>query len=230
MQMKLSWHGIAVLGLISWLGPAARAQLTCEPAELDFGRRPENEVFTAQSRITNVMSRPANILSVQGDCGCLAATTAVTRLAPGESTTLTVRMQSGGVEGEFRHSVVVMTAEGATAVLAVKMAVFRYAHWAVTPSRLILSPSSRGTEVAAELHITHVGAEQLGIVSVACGSPYLAIVPAGASGNTITYRVKKLAGAPVGPIYSDIIITTGDPSAPTLDIPVFAYVTDAAGH
>jgi uncharacterized protein DUF1573 len=224
--MTLRSHGMAALCLLSFAAPAVRAQLRCEPSVLDFGRRPQNQVFTAQARITNVLPGPVSILSVQPDCGCITADTAVSDLAPGESTTLTVRMQSGGLEGQFQHNVVVATREGPSAVLAVKMAVYRYVNWVVDPARLILPPSSRGTEVAAELHVTHVGAEQLGIASVACDSPYIAIVPGGAAGNIATYKVRKLASAPAGPIYSDVRITTDDPTAAILDVPVFAYVTD----
>ena len=221
---------MAALCLLSFAVPGARAQLRCEPSVLDFGRRPQNQVFTAQARITNVMPGPVSILSVQPDCGCITADTAVSDLAPGESTTLTVRMQSGGLEGQFQHSVVVATREGPSTVLAVKMSVYRYVNWTVAPSRLILPPSARGTEVTAELQLTHIGAEQLGITSVTCDSPCFAIIPGGAAGNTVTYKVRKLPSAPAGPIYSDVKITTADPTAPVLDVPVFAYVTADAGH
>ncbi len=193
---------------------------------MDFGRRAENQILTAQATLTNITPGPVKILSVQADSDCLAADAAILDLAPGQSTTLTVRMQSGGLEGKFEHRVVVATAEGAGAALTVKIAVYRYANWELEPSRLIFAPSSRGTVATCELRITHVGAYQPGILSITSGSPYFAITTETSVGNAITYLVRKLPSAPAGALYSEIRIATRDPTAPHLDVPVFAYVMD----
>jgi hypothetical protein len=223
--MSLRHFITSVSLLLALLAPEVRAQLQCDPSVVDFGRRAENQVFTAQATLTNVMPGPVKILSVRGDSGSLTADAAILALAPGESTTLTVRIESGGLEGKFQHRVDVAIAEGAGAALTVDITVCRYPDWVVEPAQLIFAPSSREAAATSELKVTHVGAYQPGITSITSGSPFLAITTEESVGNTVTYLVRKLPSAPVGALNSDIRVATDDPTAPLLDVPVSAYVT-----
>ena len=222
--MELRSLGVAVLLLAALGAPEARADLRFEPALLDFGRQPENKVSSASVRVTNAGSVPVGIVGALPDCGCITVEFPASALAPGASATLKVRMQSGGVENDARHEIALALEGGGTVVLPVRISVYRYANWTVSPSRLMFAPSRRGEAAVADLRVSHVGAAGPGIVSVSSGSPYIGVAGGVTAGNAVTYRVTKLPAAPGGPIYADIRITTGDPQERVLDIPVFAYV------
>jgi len=220
----------AALGLLAFSAPLLRAQqlLQGDPAAVDFGRRAENQSFTARVRLTNATANPIAILSVQSDCGCLTGEAAIPQLAPGESTTLTVRMESGGSEGDFQHTLVVNSSAGPAVSIPVRMTVYHYADWVLSPPRVLLPPSRRGAEAVGELHLRYLGDTPPRISSIVSDSPWIEIAPSTASGNGIAYVVRKLPGAPGGAVYADIKIDTGDSGSPSLDVPVFAYITSNA--
>jgi hypothetical protein len=219
------FHPMAVVFLVLIGAAPARAQLRCDPAAVDFGRRPENQSFTARVRLTNVAGRPVRILAAQGDCGCLTVTPDTWALDSGQSTSVSIRMQSGGAEGSIEHRVVVTTADGANVEVPVRMEVFAFANWDLRPSRIILPTSRRGEPSSAELRVTRIGAAQPGIASVGSESPFITVAAVPSAGNTAVFRVTKGPGAPAGPTYADIRIATDDASAPVLTVPVFGYST-----
>ncbi len=224
----MNWHHLsAVFCVLLLAAPSARAQLRCDPSAVDFGRRPENKAFTAQVRLTNIGALPARIIGAEGDCGCLSAAPDAWTLGPGQSTPLSIRMQSGGAEGSIEHRVLVTTADGANVAIPVRMDVFAFANWIIQPTRIILPTSRRGEPSSAELRITRLGAAQTGITSVGTGSPYITVAAGPPAGSTVVYRVTKQRGAPAGPNYADVRITTDDPASPVLTVPVFAYATTA---
>jgi hypothetical protein len=213
--------------MLALFAPGVRAQqlLRSDPPAIDFGRRAQNQLCTAQARLTNATSASLTILSVQGDCACLTADVAVRQLAPGESSALIVRMESGGSEGDFQHSLVVDTTAGPAVTIPVRMSVYQYADWALSPPRVILPPSRRGAEAVGELRLNYRGGDRPRIASVASDSPWIEITPAKTTGNTIVYAIRKRAGAPGGAVYGDIRIATANPVSPAIEVPVFAYVT-----
>ena len=217
------FHLMAVVLLAALSAESARAQLRCDPAVVDFGRRPENQEFVAQVRLTNVAAQPVRILAAQGDCGCLSVAPDTWALEPGQSTSLSIRMQSGGAEGSIEHRVVVTTADGGNVAVPVRIDVFAFANWSIQPSRIILPSSRRGEPSSAELRVTRIGSGQVGIGSVSSESPFITVTAGPSIGNTATIRVTKLPGAPAGPSYADIRIATDDASSPVLTVPVFAY-------
>ena len=217
-------------GLLGVSAPLVRAQqlLRSDPPAIDFGRRSQNQMFTAQARLTNATPIPLTIINVQADCGCLTAEAATRQLEPGESTALTVRMESGGSEGEVQHTLVVNANSGPAVTIPVRMSVYHYANWVLSPPRVILPPSRRGAEAEGELRLNYLGADQPRISSIASDSPWIEIAPSAATGNTIVYKIKKRPRAPGGAVYGDIRIATGDSASPSIDVPVFAYIASNA--
>jgi hypothetical protein len=228
--MTPRFFAAAALGLLAFPAPLLRAQqlLQSDPAAVDFGRRAENQSFTARVRLTNATANPITILSVQSDCGCLTGEEAIPQLAPGESTMLTARMESGGAEGDFEHTLVVNSSAGPAVSIPVRMTVFHYADWVLSPPRVLLPPSRRGAEAVGELSLHYLGDAPPRISSIASDSPWIEIAPSATAGNAISYVVRKRPGAPGGAVYANIRIDTGDSASPSLDVPVFAYITSNA--
>ena len=204
---------------------AARAQLRFEPASVDFGRRPQNEVFKAEIGVVNKGAVAVDINDIRGTCSCVTGEVAVRKLQPGKRTALTVRMESRQWEGLVRQMLMVATSDGGSFALPVSMDVYRYANWRITPSRLVLPPSARGAGSAAELRIEFTGNGPPKAPVVTADSPWIRVAPVSAAGAVFAFSVCKAPSAPGGSVYADLRIATGDPVNPIIDVPVFAYVT-----
>jgi hypothetical protein len=83
--------GWALLGLA--VG-GARAQLSCAQPEQDVGAVKSGQVVVRRFLIVNKGRQTADILGVRTECGCLAPRMDRTRLAPGESATLEVEINT----------------------------------------------------------------------------------------------------------------------------------------
>lgn len=88
-------------------GPSAAAQ---EEDTWDFGSVKEGEVLQYEFSIDNKSaSRSLKILAVNTSCGCTASQAKSNILAPGESTTLSVRFETKGYAGPVKQYVYVHT-------------------------------------------------------------------------------------------------------------------------
>jgi hypothetical protein len=215
---------IAGLCAAAVLAAGVRAQVKFDPPAADFGRKPQNQTFSTTIRVTNAGPVPVRILKADTDCGCTTAVIAASTLAPGQSESLVVTIQSGAAEGPVSHSVFLTTEPGGTATLPVRMLVYHYENWIVTPPRVVMAPSVRGTPVSAEVRLDYLGNGPLKPTQVSSDSNWFEVKPGATSSKSVIYYVTKLPGAPDGAAYATIRVATGDPVSPQLDIPVFAYV------
>jgi hypothetical protein len=210
--------------------PAAGQALRTEPSAVDFGRRPENREFTARLTVTNPGAATVRVTGVDVDCGCLTAGLAAAELAPGKSAVLTIRIQSGGLDGDYEHHVLIATGPGAPVIVPVGISVYRYAHWSVVPSRVILRPVGSDAEPAADVRVAWLGSGPPPIAATTSNSPLIAVSTGAAGAAAVSLRVSRVRGAPAGAVYATITIRTRDPEAPVLEVPVFSYVTEDAGR
>jgi len=210
--------------------PAAGQTLRMEPSAVDFGRRPENREFTARLTVTNPGPAPVRITGVDVDCGCLSAIPAAAEVAPGKSMVLTIRIQSGGLDGDYEHHVLMTTGPGAPMIVPVRISVYRYAHWSVVPSRVILRPVGSDAEPTADVRLAWLGAGPPPVAAATSNSPLIAVSSGAAGGGAISLHVSRVRGAPAGAVYATITIRTRDPGAPVIEVPVFSYVTEDAAR
>ena len=201
-----------------------------EPSAVDFGRRPENREFTARVTVTNPGAAPVRITGVDVDCGCLSAVPAAAELAPGKSAVITIRIQSGGLDGAYEHHVLIATGPGAPAVVPVRISVYRYAHWGVVPSRVILRPVGSDAEPSADVRVAWLGTGPPPIIATDSNSPLIAVSRGAAEGGAVLLHVSRVRGAPAGAVYATITIKTRDPEARVIEVPVFSYVTEDAAR
>lgn len=104
------------------LADEAPVTLRAEPAEVNFGLVAQQQILEAKVKLTNAEKEPLTIYSVSADCGCTVATVAKNSLAPGESTTLAIKVETRTQTGGAHRMVIVHATSGDLAV-PVKMSV-----------------------------------------------------------------------------------------------------------
>ena len=90
--------------------------LRVDPTAVDFGEVAQQRVLEAKVKLTNSENRPEVILSVTTDCGCTTASAPKETLAPGESTTLTIKVETRVQSGNIRRTVIVHANSGDLAI------------------------------------------------------------------------------------------------------------------
>ena len=214
--------------LLPPLARAADSDLEFQPAEVAFGRQPQNQALAAAVKLTNATSAPIVIKRVESDCACTTGEVFPRRLAPGASAELTVRIQTGALEGNFRHSLFVVTNRDRQTV-PVSAEVYRYRDWTISPFRAIFAPSQAGEAATLTLRLDYRGVGQPGLVTAACNSPWIEVGPPRRAGQTVDFVLRKLPGAPPGSLFAQLDLATQDRATPVLTVPVFAYVTARVG-
>jgi Protein of unknown function (DUF1573) len=211
--------------LLAGIVAAHGQSLRLDPAVVDFGRRPENGEFTAVVTVANTGPRPVRVDGIAADCGCLSVNPQGLDLKAGASASVTVRIQSGGLEGDYEHHVLFPVA-GAPASLPVRISVYLFANWGLRPGRLILPAAGGDRESSAMLEVRWLGGGPPPVVVAVSGSDAVKVSRPAESAGRLSYRVTRVRGAAPGPVYTSIRIVTRDPKAPLLEVPVFAYVTE----
>jgi hypothetical protein len=85
------WVGWAALGLAAG---GARAQLRCEQPEQDAGEVRSGQTVVRRFAVVNAGPAAAEVRGVRSGCGCLAPQMDRTRLAPGETATLLLEIDT----------------------------------------------------------------------------------------------------------------------------------------
>jgi hypothetical protein len=220
--MRVSF--LLVLLLLASLARAADSDLEFQPAAIAFGRQPQNQALAAAVTVTNASAVPILIKRVESDCACTTGEVFPRRLAPGASADLTVRVQTGAWEGNFRHSLFLVTNRDRQ-TLPVSAEVYRYHDWTITPSRAIFAPSLHGHAAALALRLEHRGPGLPDRVTATSNSPWIEVGRPRPTGQTVLFTLRKLPEAPSGSLFAELSIATQDAALPVLTVPVFAYVT-----
>jgi hypothetical protein len=112
---------VLVLGLAAVAGyaalPQAPGRIELSAAEFDFGAVPNTGPVSHTFQVRNVGEGPLHIDGVSTSCGCTTAQIARSKLAPGESTELTVTydpLVHDGALGQFMRIVFVRSDDPAT--------------------------------------------------------------------------------------------------------------------
>lgn len=224
----MQWSGVcgfALLAATAWAGP-----VKLEPAEVDFGTKGQGLHLEAVVKITNSTTTEIHVLHVSSDCSCAAGQPQQQRLAPGESTTMPVGMDTRTYLGPVVRRLVVHTSAG-DAELRVKATIRPFESWEVAPMPLMLRPSRRNQEAAKEVTAAYTGTgkERRAVLSATTDQPWLqaelATTPSQPAGRV---TLRKLAAAPAGPNTARLILATNDPTQPRLVVSVYVPVLSDA--
>lgn len=105
MRLPLSLTLIALLGLAAPAQEVPRLQVDAE--QHDFGPLVQNRAVTHVFKVRNAGSAPLTIRRVVPACGCTSTLLGQSTLAPGEATDLQVTLNTTGMSGRVRKTVLV---------------------------------------------------------------------------------------------------------------------------
>lgn len=122
------WLGLLAAFTFVACAPPAMGQLELERAEVDFGVIPNTVPVSRTLGVRNAGSGLLEITGLTTSCSCTTASTASTKLGPGEETELTVTfdpLAHAGATGEFLRKVFVRSTDPDTpeAVLVFRVTV-----------------------------------------------------------------------------------------------------------
>jgi len=120
---------LAVLAAATLLAPAAGAEdkappaprIRVEPESFDFGKTLPGKVLRKELAIRNFGDATLVIEGVSTTCGCTAALTAESRVAPGGSTSLRITFETRSYSGRVERQVLVRSNDPKMPVLEVRL-------------------------------------------------------------------------------------------------------------
>ncbi|HEX2099736.1 MAG TPA: DUF1573 domain-containing protein, partial [Candidatus Synoicihabitans sp.] len=131
-------------------------QVELEPATVDLGRVAPQTVTTREVVVRNRSASSLMISGVEADCGCTTSEVEDPELAPGEATALMLSFDSRNYSGTIRRNVQVHTTLG-TKRLPIQVIVAPYADWDITPSPVMIAPSTVGQAAIGRVTLTRHG-------------------------------------------------------------------------
>jgi hypothetical protein len=102
---------------------AAAPRIRVEPDGFDFGKALPGKTLRKEFTLRNFGDAELVIEGVTTTCGCTAAITALTRLAPGGSTQLQVTLETRSYSGKVERQVLVRSNDPKTPLLSVRVSV-----------------------------------------------------------------------------------------------------------
>lgn len=100
---------------------AAAPRIRVEPEAFDFGKTLPEKTLRKEFTLRNFGEAELVIEGVSTTCGCTAAITAKTRLAPGDSTQLSVTLETRSYSGKLERQVLVRSNDPKTPLLSVRV-------------------------------------------------------------------------------------------------------------
>jgi hypothetical protein len=197
----------------------------------DFGSVPRGPTLTHAFRITNKTTNPIHIAGVRVSCGCVSATAMQEDLAPGQSTAILANMDSRRFTGPKSVTIfvsfdrpqwdevhLVVQANGRDDVM-------------LTPESMAFGQIRRGQTPNLNLNISFLNNPHCRIQDIRSESNY--VIPAiketrrddGEVAYQLTARIRQ--DVPVGKWYTDIWLTTNNPSTPRVRVPLTVEVQTA---
>ena len=185
----------------------------------DFGSVPHGQVLTHPFVIKNTTGQTVTISGVRVSCNvCTSAVVNKGQLRPGEETTVSVRMDSGKFLGVKTVYVYVSFSKPQYAEVQLWIQANSRTDVNLTPDNLTFGQIHHGDAPSKTMSITFYGGVPSEITEVKGESDYVQpkIGPARRNGSEVTYdlTVKLRADTPVGKWYTDVWVTTNNPSMP----------------
>ncbi len=213
----------AVVALVLLAGAPAIAgpKLICEQPTYQFGEREQGESVEHTFTIKNVGDEPADLTKLKPQCGCAVLGVTQDLLAPGETTTVTLKVSLGNQLGPFRKSLVIASEDNQQdrLVLAIKGAVTSILY--VMPERLELGHVDADQEVSRTVVVAF--AQEQDVTVTRCVADVNTVVPEVKTLKKgglyrVTVRVKPIQGT--SRIQAKVLLYTDSDKHPMVSIPV----------
>jgi hypothetical protein len=206
----------------SW-ADAMFAELNC-----DFGAVPHGPQLVHPFRLTNNTGVPVTIGSIRVSCGCTSAHAKVADLAPGQSTAVVAEMDSQRFQGHKQVTIFVEFTRPSYEEVQLTVQANSRDDIVITPLEVNFGVTRKAATPTASVTVTLFGNTQWRITGVASESNYVqpSLVQGPANLVQVNYQVKARLrpDTPVGKWFTVVWLTTNDPSAARVRLPVTVTV------
>lgn len=202
----------------------------------DFGTVPRGAKLVHNFTLTNIYAVQMDITAVKAGCGCVSASAAKKSLAPRESTTIEVRMDTGRIPpGTKTVGVRVTVGPEFTSSAELKVSATSRADVVFNPGQVSFGAVSRGAAPSQTIDVEYAGAldwkvEEVLAKDVPFTVTHKELYRRKAKGvNQVGYRLQVTLNkdAASGPQKHNVYLKTNDPSAARVPVLVEANVQDA---
>ncbi|HEX5272079.1 MAG TPA: DUF1573 domain-containing protein [Gemmataceae bacterium] len=198
----------------------------------DFGSVPHGQVLTHPFTVKNNTGKTVTISGVRVSCNlCTSATALKGQLQPGEETSVSVRMDSGKFYGVKTVYVYVTFSEPQYDEVRLWIQANSREDINVTPESLGFGRVRHGEASSKTVSVTFYGGVPSEITGVTSESNYVQakVGAARKGGNEVTYELiaKLRPDTPVGKWYTDVWVTTNNPSLPKVRVPLTVEIDPA---
>jgi hypothetical protein len=217
---------ILVVGLAVTTSASAQswADRLFDTPHRDFGSVPHGAVVTHPFRIVNNSGQVVQISNVRVSCGCVTAQALSTYIKPGQETVVLAHMDTKRFQGPRTVTVYVTFDRPSYAEVRLTIQANSRSDVSITPDTLSFGRVKRASTPEKSVGISLMGGSEYRILSVSCDSNYVHPVCTytGQNGYELTYNLttKLRSDTPPGRWYTDVWITTNNPSMTKVRIPL----------
>ncbi|MFH5805215.1 DUF1573 domain-containing protein [Alienimonas sp. DA493] len=198
--------------------------------EHDFGVVARGALTQHPVTITNTTDRTVHISSVGASCTCASGSVDKQTLAPGESATLTLEMNTRQFHGKKDSNVIVNFDAPRYAEVRIPVSMYCRKDVVLTPGEVNFGAVEKGAGAERTVQIAYAGYAGWQIRGVEGGGKLLESevkeIGRTASGADYALRVKLSPDAPPGPIRERLTLITSDANNPKVPVLVEGEVED----
>jgi uncharacterized cupredoxin-like copper-binding protein len=211
-----------VLAVAAYAAP----ELAVEQGNFNFGTIPQGKTVQHNFIIKNHGDAPLQIKQLSASCGCTAAKSSSSLIAPGRSAEIQVSFDSSNFNGTVEKTVTMTTNAGKIPSYTFKLEGNIIESMQVTPRQVNMGPLVAGVGKQATITVTNMGGSSVKLLSVNMSSVALqakatikkAELKPGESGTielTVTAR-------PEGKVLSGYLhVVTNNPQKKEITVPVY---------
>jgi hypothetical protein len=212
--------GLAAAGTAS----ASWADSMFDGLSRDFGSVPRGPIVSHHFRFVNNTGRPVHITSVRVSCGCTSAHAMHEWVAAGQESAVVARMDTRRFMATKTVTIYVTFDQPNFEEVRLLVTANSRDDVAITPDTLAFGRVKRGTAQAAAVNLSLYGDPNWRVQNATCESNYIqaGLKLVRRQDFESTYRVTaRLRGdAPPGRWYTDIWLSTNNPSMPRVRVPL----------
>lgn len=197
----------------------------------DFGTVPRGPALQHNFRIKNNTGQVAVISAVRVSCGCVTATALTNVLQPGETTSVVARMDTTRFAGVKNVTIFVTFSRPGLEEVRLWVQANGRDDFVVSPDSLAFGVVKRGTVPDRTVNVTFYGNNFSQITEAKTDSNYLqaSIREVARQPSQVDYQIiaKVRPDTPAGRWYSDVWLTTNNPSIPKIRVPLTIEIESA---
>jgi hypothetical protein len=194
----------------------------------DFGDVPRGPVLVHAFPISNQTNQAVHISSVRVSCGCVSASVAQDRLAPGESSSIQAHMDTRRFTGHKSVTIFVQFDQPQWEEVRLTVQANGREDIQINPESLAFGRVKKGSSPSMSINLNVPG---FAITDVETESNYIQAAVKEQQGNSgesayqVTATIRN--DAPAGKWYSDLWLKTNSPSVPKIRVPLTVEIEPA---